>query len=310
MQVARIDAAWILVKVNSTSEACVGNPIGSFEPYLEHGLEINETSRIQISREWTQKLAQYTLELQIPSLDEWFAASGGVVSPTAVTATFVMSLADIAYPFLDLGMPIPWGDSRSLAYLDVDLMYMELQPQPVLNVTTQAQLNLEEPSYQKYATYIASHAKAQANRYKRYFFVWDNSGSTEPSEQLETLSMISYRRGIGYSAATKTVRLSLAILGIYCFVTVLHMLWITSTGKDGNSWNSYSELVMLALNSRNPGRLIENTSVGVNTRQTFEELVSIRSNCELESERSVELAFRKLKHPHAAEILVEYNEEY
>ncbi|OAL52091.1 hypothetical protein IQ07DRAFT_642966 [Pyrenochaeta sp. DS3sAY3a] len=95
------------------------------------------------------------------------------------------------------------------------------------------------------------------------------------------LKMTSY--GYGYNLAPMSVRLSLAVIGAYCVITILYMSYILMTGLTSTAWDSAAELVLLALQSKRPGHL-GHTSVGISSMKTLQEGIGIRANDENELE--------------------------
>lgn len=60
------------------------------------------------------------------------------------------------------------------------------------------------------------------------------------------------------------------------------------TGEQSNAWDTTPELVALAINSHRSGRL-RNTSVGIDTGNVFEEVISIRRD---RGNNHLEIVFR------------------
>lgn len=93
----------------------------------------------------------------------------------------------------------------------------------------------------------------------------------------ERMEVHSVRDAYGYKIDSTTVTLSIVVLLIYCIIAILHVVHGIATGRAGSSWNTVSELFMLALNTQPPSH-IQNTSAGVNTFSTFREPVKVRAN--------------------------------
>lgn len=108
---------------------------------------------------------------------------------------------------------------------------------------------------------------------------------TDP-RHLYQLRVQTHDSGYGYDNSELPVRLSLAVLTIYCLIVVIYLAYTFITGRTASSWDSTSELVMLAMHSQKP-RHLKGTSVGIDTLSTFREPVSIRVN----ENDSVELVF-------------------
>jgi hypothetical protein len=87
-----------------------------------------------------------------------------------------------------------------------------------------------------------------------------------------------YQAGYGYDTSELTVKLSLAVLGAYCFLVILYLSISCFVWKsECMAWNTPAELVTLASQSRYPEHL-GSTSVGINTLKTFKEPVSVGVN--------------------------------
>ena len=109
---------------------------------------------------------------------------------------------------------------------------------------------------------------------------------TDPAT-LQYMKLESYNSGYGYSSATTPVRLSLFILCTYILAMLSYLGYVLVTGLSATSWDSFAELLMLALNSHHPQQL-EATSVGVDTLAAFREPVNIRIN----AQHSAEIVFK------------------
>ena len=89
--------------------------------------------------------------------------------------------------------------------------------------------------------------------------------------------------GFGYGNHSTSVRLSMAVLGFYCVITVIYLAYMLFTGRSSTAWNSSIELVALALQSKRPDHLGK-VSVGIDNLGTFNEGVGIRANADNELE--------------------------
>ena len=105
----------------------------------------------------------------------------------------------------------------------------------------------------------------------------DNSYTSE-------LKIVQY--GYGYNSLPTSVRLSLAVIMLYCVVTMWYIVYLVVTRNSSIAWNSAIGLVMLTLQSRSPDHL-GHTSAGVESIETLRELVGIRVN----SKENLELVF-------------------
>lgn len=83
-----------------------------------------------------------------------------------------------------------------------------------------------------------------------------------------------YRSGYGYGPNVVTVKISLAILCLYCIVTVVHVGYSVWTGVSSSAWDSVVEVVALAMTSR-PAEELRNTCAGIETASIFEHRVRI-----------------------------------
>lgn len=85
----------------------------------------------------------------------------------------------------------------------------------------------------------------------------------------------SHRYGFGTSSTS--ARSALAVITLYCFVTVVYLSHILMSGHTSTAWNSATEFVVLASQSERTRRL-RHTSVGINSIDTYREPVGIRVN--------------------------------
>jgi len=101
---------------------------------------------------------------------------------------------------------------------------------------------------------------------------WSNPGD------LTKVEFRSFTRGYGYDLSETAVKLSLSVIVFYIAVVLGYLLYTIVTGIVASSWDSVAELVILAINSQRPAGLLKNTSVGVDTLNTYRQPVSIRIN--------------------------------
>lgn len=94
--------------------------------------------------------------------------------------------------------------------------------------------------------------------------------------------------GYGYETSSISTRLSLAIIMTYCIVTVAYITYMLASGHTSTAWNSATELIVLALQSRRTEHL-GHTSVGIGSIKTYREAVGIRVG----DGKSLELVFAK-----------------
>jgi hypothetical protein len=101
-----------------------------------------------------------------------------------------------------------------------------------------------------------------------------------PYKYIETLS------GYGYGTSSTPDLLSVAVIMIYCIITIGYIIYTIATGSTSTAWNSPIEVIALALQSKKPVHL-GHTSVGIDSIETFRESVGIRVN----EQDKVELVF-------------------
>lgn len=80
--------------------------------------------------------------------------------------------------------------------------------------------------------------------------------------------------GYGYGPNVLAVQVSLVILSLYCMVTIAHILYSVWTGNSSSAWDSISELVALAINSR-PAQELQDTCAGIYSAKIFGQRVRI-----------------------------------
>jgi hypothetical protein len=81
--------------------------------------------------------------------------------------------------------------------------------------------------------------------------------------------------GYGYGYVDTATQFALAVMIAYCSIIVLYVTYTIMTGYSSIAWNSATELIMLALQSRTPDHL-GHVSVGMDSIDTFQEQVGIR----------------------------------
>ncbi|USP74327.1 hypothetical protein yc1106_01601 [Curvularia clavata] len=81
--------------------------------------------------------------------------------------------------------------------------------------------------------------------------------------------------GYGYGATDTSIRLSVAVIIAYCIIAILYVIYIIATGHTSIAWDSATELIMLALQSKEPKDL-GYVSVGLCSTETFRRGVGIR----------------------------------
>jgi hypothetical protein len=81
--------------------------------------------------------------------------------------------------------------------------------------------------------------------------------------------------GYGYGVNNISAKLSLAVVIAYAVVTFAYVVYTVMIGHTSTAWSSATELIMLALQSRDPGHL-GHISVGLEKSETFQQSVGIR----------------------------------
>jgi hypothetical protein len=90
---------------------------------------------------------------------------------------------------------------------------------------------------------------------------------------LYRVDMINY--GFGYGIRDIPAQLSIAVITAYCLITILYVGYIIATGHTSIAWGSPTELILLALQSKEPSN-IGSISVGVDSTRTLRRNVGIR----------------------------------
>jgi hypothetical protein len=81
--------------------------------------------------------------------------------------------------------------------------------------------------------------------------------------------------GYGYGVNNISAKLSLAVVIAYAVVIFAYVAYMVIVGHTSTAWSSATELIMLALQSRDPGHL-GHISVGLEKSETFQQSVGIR----------------------------------
>jgi hypothetical protein len=102
---------------------------------------------------------------------------------------------------------------------------------------------------------------------------WDNASSIDGVVLKSQYTRILY----SYRIDSISVILSIIVLLIYSAIAVIYLIHTLITGETSSSWDTVSELFMLAINTRTPSH-IKNTSAGISTLATMKEPVSIKVN--------------------------------
>lgn len=142
--------------------------------------------------------------------------------------------------------------------------------------------SLSDDQYDAMSKYLEKSGYRQ--RYK-YIHVVSDGNWTDPA-LLARFSIQDYYQGYGYNSSTVPVRLSIVILCIYSLFAIIFIAYTLLSGQSASSWNSIGEVVMLALNSKQPEHLYD-VSVGVETLSTYREPINIRTNKDKSAEMVV-----------------------
>jgi hypothetical protein len=102
-----------------------------------------------------------------------------------------------------------------------------------------------------------------------------NQSELNGSSILSTYELIETIDGYGYGATDTSIRLSVAVMLTYCIITIVYVSYIIITGHTSIAWDSATELIMLALQSKEPAGL-GHISVGLDSMETFRKGVGIR----------------------------------
>ena len=94
-------------------------------------------------------------------------------------------------------------------------------------------------------------------------------------EEVNELSVEFFISGLSYR---HTLVQKLAMVGLFLHMAfaTLHTVWTAGRGKLSGCWDSITEVVVLAQNSKPAYRALQNTAAGVERSYTFAKKVSIR----------------------------------
>jgi hypothetical protein len=267
---AVVDAFWADMQTNSTSDACVGTSGQAFIDMFDDDRFVSgDGPFIHTDASWAQQIAQLARESQPQVEDLWQWSS--------IAPAFALGLGSVNYPFFNSSIP-EWGYNTDPSVFMMSIILPGSND--TLDPTTQD--ISPSPDQQLWDSRIDKQLQTIRGSFSDYYALL---GDGDPGT-LETLDVISYRKGFGYSADSKTVRAAMAIIGLYVVITLSFLLFTFVTGETAGSWAGVSEVVMLAMNSRRPLHLGP-TSVGVETTGVFKKHVEVGVN----EEGSVGLIF-------------------
>lgn len=96
-------------------------------------------------------------------------------------------------------------------------------------------------------------------------------------EQYTVIEIALTRLGYGYETSSISTRLSLIVVMAYCIFAVGYITYMLSSGHTSTAWNSATEIIVLALESKCSEHLYY-VSAGINSIKTYQEPVGIRVN--------------------------------
>jgi hypothetical protein len=114
-----------------------------------------------------------------------------------------------------------------------------------------------------------------SNTDRHSIFEGKNSSSIKDSTSYTSFRIVRTVTGYGYGGTGTSIQLSLAVIVAYCFITISYVIYIIVTGHTSVAWNSATEIIMLALQSKEPNDL-GHVSVGVDSMETLRKSVGIR----------------------------------
>lgn len=254
-----IDAYWATVPTNTTLDAVPHNEIlaSSTADLKEMLAQLKDRVLVSISPEWAKRVLTSAIELN--SFD---------TTPDPFFITFQLQTSQLA-----LAMSyIPSWDTFSSTFSRTF-------------TTQQEHTRMNKQQYDALQKYISTHKLIDL--YEEVVVYADDSAWTDP-ESLAQIQWTLYENGYGYNTSPITVKLSLAVVILYLLLAGTYLVCTLVTGYAATSWDSVAELVALALNSQRPNTLV-NTSVGIDTLETFRKPVHIRVN----QEDSLEVVFEE-----------------
>lgn len=142
----------------------------------------------------------------------------------------------------------------------------------------------------------------------------DTAGTWTSAADLSFMPISTTRDLHGYALQSITVILSLVVVLVYCMTVALFLLYSLATGEASSSWDTISELFMLALNTKPPTHMGK-TSAGVLTFATYRRFVNVRARTGEGASEGLELVFLDAGEGDAEEgkkdfEMVEYNKAY
>lgn len=128
---------------------------------------------------------------------------------------------------------------------------------------------------------------------------WKEQVPSALGDERHTVIEIALTRlGYGYETSSISTRLSLVVVMAYCIFTVGYITYMLSSGYTSTAWNSATEIIVLALQSKRSEHL-HHVSAGINSIETYQEPVGIRvsdgNHLELVFEHDQSHQLRKLR---------------
>ncbi|KAJ9614326.1 hypothetical protein H2200_002462 [Cladophialophora chaetospira] len=253
-KVLRADGDWLNKQLDDNDGDSI--PPGMFST---DGPFHSRSELIRIDKRWAQSLCDNITDRFTPNY-------------LVLTAGFALGLSNLGMTNLDFNLPNEtWYNGVYVYQYDLSFDYNGSRPQ----------------MRQELIQYVKSNHLW--NRYD-YILAFLGFDWTDPSK-LTQLIYHTYADGHAYSCNEITVKLSLAVISTYVFIVTVYLFWTLGSGETGTSWDSVSELVLLALNSERPGPKVgyEKTSAGASTVATFREEVRVMSN----DRGTLEMVFKK-----------------
>lgn len=280
-QACTVDAYWATVSADMSSDTPPQSDVPSNQNESPATVlaKLKDKTLIELSPQWAKEVAVSILEHVDPSL--MGNLFGGLEVPYALALSYVP----------------PWR-----TYTDIFNNAYDNYTWPGNgNGIWRGDNNMSAQQYNALVQYVKT--MNLPNQYNVYVLTNDTTW-TDPSS-LAQLRLISLAPGYGYNLSPTAVKLSLAVLLLYLTVTTTYLFYSLSTGYTANSWDSIAELTALALNSERPKAMV-NTSVGINTLETYRRPVNIRVN----EEDSLELVFDGSNQDMKGYTRVAVNEKY
>jgi hypothetical protein len=121
---------------------------------------------------------------------------------------------------------------------------------------------------------LASIPAQQEDRYSRKLIYMSNA---ERNASKASYTITTVFHGFGYGPTDTASKLAAAVIATYCLISFLFIAYIITTGHTSIAWDSAMELIVLALQSKEPDGL-GHVSVGLDFMDTFRKTVGIRVN--------------------------------